>query len=535
MPDDVEFQCQPIRSNERTTGMRKTAQTRSPAQNRVRTSSGLDNWFYAPTWERTTLLGQDNDTARLQDVFWLIFADRKGEGASIQAKLEKLQLSAGFVHFGKKFAQRNDNTFELNPDVAEDYVKLLRKVQALAPRVLNIIHLGSFIRDGEPANSAMAASFQKFGFYSLLYLSQAVAELDISTQINIGIVSSRLHQVTGEEVLDPTMATVLGPCGVIPKEFSNINCFNIDLPANRPIDQLSSEVLGTILSEFSNKSRGGIVAYRGKYRWERTYRHVELPKALSSQMTSATPSVGRLRRGGVYLITGGTGGIGLALAKHLAETCQAKIVLTKKTPFPEKSKWRELQRTASAPEPVLKIIEKLLEIQDLGAEVEVIVAEASDRAQMKAALDRTVDRFGTIHGVIHAAGVSRAGLVAATSKEIAEEALAPKVYGTMVLAELLKKLNTPDLEFLVLFSSMASVTAPYAHCAYSAANLFLDAFASFSNTQNGFHTLAVNWPVWKEVGRVAEMEALVGGRDGRKMFSKRRSAQAMVCKLFGER
>jgi hypothetical protein len=52
---------------------------------------------------------------------------------------------------------------------------------------------------------------------------------------------------------------VLGPCGVIPKEFSNINCFNIDLPANRPIDQLSSEVLGAILSEFSNKSRGRIV------------------------------------------------------------------------------------------------------------------------------------------------------------------------------------------------------------------------------------------------------------------------------------
>jgi acyl transferase domain-containing protein/acyl carrier protein len=483
--------------------------TRLQGRNRVRASSNLDNWFYAPTWERATPLDQGGDTERLPDTYWLIFADREGEGACIQAKLDELRLPAGLVRFGERFIQRKDDTFELNPESREDYLELLRELQARAPRGLNIIHLGGFTRDGRPTNSSLAASSQTFGFFSMLYLSQAIAELGISIPINIGIVSSRLHQVTGEETLDPTMATVLGPCGVIPKEFSNVNCFNIDLPADRSIDRLPSAVVGAILSEFSNNSRGRIVAYRGKYRWERVYRQVELPKAPSSKISRTETTSRGLRREGVYLITGGTGGIGLALAQHLAETCKARLVLTKKAQFPEKARWKELQKTRELAGPVQKTLEKLLEIQDLGAEVEVVSAEASDRAQMKAALDYTVKRFGTIHGVFHAAGILRAGLMAANNGT-AEKVLAPKVYGTMILGELLREVKNTDLDFLVLFSSMASITTPYAHCDYSAANSFLDAFAGFSNTQNRFHTLTVNWPLWKEVGRVAEMEALLG-------------------------
>jgi hypothetical protein len=90
--------------------------------------------------------------------------------------------------------------------------------------------------------------------------------------------------------------------------------------------------------------------------------------------------------------------------------------------------------------------------------------------------------------------------------------LSPKVQGTLVLHELLESI---DLDFLILFSSMASVTSPFAHADYSAANSFLDAFAAYSNARRNYHTLAINWPVWKEVGSVAKLDTFMGVEDWR--------------------
>ena len=195
------------------------------------------------------------------------------------------------------------------------------------------------------------------------------------------------------------------------------------------------------------------------------------------------------------------------MARYLARVCQPRLVLTKKTPFPEKSKWRELLNAGDTPARIVKTIQALLEIEKLGAQVEILVAESSDREQMQKALDGVFGKFGTINGVIHAAGIVRAGLIQAKTKETAESVLAPKVYGTMILFDLLKKAN---LDFLILFSSITSVSTPYAECDYSAANSFLDAFTYFANAQKRFHTLTINWPGWKEVGQLTELETLPG-------------------------
>src|SRR5207302_10673079 len=191
--------------------------------------------------------------------------------------------AAGFVRFCKQFVHRVDGSFELNPGSLDDYLKLFRELEGRAVGSINIVHLGSVTMDDKETAHAPCASNQNFGFYSLLQIAQAVGELNSSIPIKIGIISNRMHEVTGEETLQPEMATALGPCGVIPKEFPNVTCFNIDLPENKAVGDLPNETIIKILSEFTGTGGSQVVAYRGNYRWKRKYERVKLSRPTLSE------------------------------------------------------------------------------------------------------------------------------------------------------------------------------------------------------------------------------------------------------------
>jgi acyl transferase domain-containing protein len=479
----------------------------APKQESVSAPSSLDNWFYAPTWKRTPFPNDIVDAAHPQAAFWLIVADKYGGGSRMKSKLHDLGMAATLVRFGETFVRHTDGSFELNPAGIEGYQELFLELERRTNGIpINIVHLGSLIREDEAAALASSAN-QNFGFFSMFHIAQAIGELRTSIPIKIGIISNRLHSVTGEEGVAPAMATVLGPCGVIPKEYPNIKCFSIDLPENHPIESLPDELLARIISEFAEEHASRVIAYRGKYRWERHFEQIRLKEPLPCSVPSKAAAIRRLKPGGVYLITGGTGGIGLAIAGYLANACRPRLVLTRKSPFPKKSSWIELVSAPDTPAPVLKTIAALMEIEKMGAEIDVLVADASDREQMQTAVGEVFARYGTINGVIHAAGIVRPGLIQAKTRETADSVLAPKVYGAMILFDLLKQVK-PD--FLVLFSSITSILTPYAECDYSAANCFLDAYSSFANTHGGFHTLTINWPGWREVGQLADLTPPTG-------------------------
>jgi NAD(P)-dependent dehydrogenase (short-subunit alcohol dehydrogenase family)/acyl carrier protein len=310
----------------------------------------------------------------------------------------------------------------------------------------------------------------------------------------------------------------------VPHELPNVACFNVDLPGPGIAGELADDVVVKILSEFSGQKQTEVVAYRGRHRWERRYKPVTLRAPAPAAQDAGGSTAEGLRERGVYLITGGTGGIGLAFAKHLARTCRARIVLTKKAAFPEKSEWRRTLDSKLAAEGVLEIIKELHEIERLGAEVQVLVADASDHDQMRRAVNETLGKYQTIHGVFHAAGIVAPRPIGSVTRLAAEEVLAPKVQGTWVLFDLLQDVK---LDFMVLFSSMSSVTGPYAHADYAAANCFLDAFAEYANSRSKFRTLSINWPVWREVGigagtsYFAQLEALLGVENLKEEMLKR--------------
>jgi len=219
----------------------------------------------------------------------------------------------------------------------------------------------------------------------------------------------------------------------------------------------------------------------------------------------------------VYLITGGLGGIGRAMAEYLARHLQAKLVLTSRSGLPPREEWNAWVENHEAADNASRQIRQIQDIEALGAEVLVLPADVADEAQMRVVIQQAIATFGTIHGVLHAAGVPASGLMQLKTPEMAASVLAPKVVGTLVLERVLQDI---PLDFLVLFSSMSSITGGGpGQVDYCAANAFLDAYARRHFLQHGM-TVAIDWGEW----RWDAWEAGLGGfpEEAQTYFKERR-------------
>jgi polyketide synthase 12 len=202
----------------------------------------------------------------------------------------------------------------------------------------------------------------------------------------------------------------------------------------------------------------------------------------SEDVLVAAERSGALRDDASYLITGGLGGLGLAVAEWMVEQGARHLLL--------------LGRGSPAP-PVRETIARL---RDAGAFVEVARADVSEPAA-RAALRDALARIGQpLRGVIHAAGVLDDGILLRQSAERFRGVMAPKVQGAWNLDRWTRE---DPLDFFVLFSSVASVLGSPGQGNYCAANAFLDALAH-ARRREGRPALSINWGPWSEVGMAAD-------------------------------
>ena len=194
----------------------------------------------------------------------------------------------------------------------------------------------------------------------------------------------------------------------------------------------------------------------------------------------------KLNAEGSYLITGGLGALGLQVARWLADRGAKNLLLL------GRSKPSEYARQTIA------------ELEQQGVTVNVALSDISDRH----ALEQVFATYGsTIKGVIHAAGVLDDGLLQGQTWSRFQKVIAPKVTGAWNLHLCTKDLN---LDFFVLFSSVASLIGSPGQSNYSVANTGLDAIARYRRSQN-LPALSINWGAWANSGMAVERDFKVSG------------------------
>ncbi|MFN6560833.1 MAG: SDR family oxidoreductase [Nostoc sp. ChiSLP01] len=456
------------------------------------------DWFYLPSWKQSLLPAPlaDEDLAKRKSS-WLVFIDDCGLGSQIVERLERDEHDVISVKLGAKFTQQSDRAYTLNPQQPDDYHTLVKEILAQRKFPNTIIHLWSVTNNSQTVSRLEGVDkAQDLGLHSPIFLAQALGKHNVMDDIQLTVISNNVQPVTTEEELCPEKATMLGAIKVIPQEYSSISCRSIDVVLPKSGTRSERKLIDQLLNELQAKSSDLFIAYRGLHRWVKTFEPVQLNQPSQTNL--------RLKEEGVYLITGGLGGVGLTLAEHLAKTVKAKLILLGRSAFPASDDWIKWLTNYGEDNDISRKIQKIQKLEQFGAEVLVVSADVANEEQMQAAIAKAQQRFGLINGVIHtAAVVDYAGVIQRRTKEMTESILAPKVRGTLILGKLLEHV---ELDFLVLCSSVGVVLykTKFGEVSYVAANEFLDVFSYYNTCKNGTFTVSINWDDWQEVGMSVE-------------------------------
>ncbi|MFF0155964.1 SDR family oxidoreductase [Streptomyces sp. NPDC005263] len=418
-------------------------------------------WLYTPSWQRLGPGPGAPAESTLPAGPWLLFGDSGGVGDALASSLRERGAAVVVVRQGGAFGRVGAASFVVDPTDFCDYEKLFDAlaVDGLTPE--RVVHLWSLdIAPGHLATDSLNQAFD-LGLFSVLDVARRLARGPGHEGAHIGVVVRDVHDITGGETLAPAAAMTEAALNRMSQEFAGLRCRSIDIGGST----LTPEAL---LAEIVAPT-GVPIAFRHGHRWTR-----HLVPAAAGPAPSVPTS--RLRPGGVYLITGGLGQMGLTLADHLARVAGARLVLTEQSPLPRPDAFDRWIAAHGAADPVSRKIEAVRGLERLGATVMAASVDVTDAGAMRELVGTARQRFGRIDGWFHCADAPHDQAhrgIDATDRAAWRQALAPRVRGALVLAEIFAE--TP-VDFGV---TMGSPTVPGSGDPWqAAADRFLHAQAS---------------------------------------------------------
>lgn len=435
----------------------------------------LPNWFYRPIWRPQPLAPMP--TSKLPEFGQtLVFLDESGLGERVCEMLEARGVACVRVKAETQFTQANE-TFTIAPGNPEHYRQLIGAIRAAGEPIAQVLHFWSCEPEPEAIASTQALqTTQERGIYSWYFLIQALATVRGEEEtVRAFCIGSQTQAIAGE-ILAPAKSPVLGLLRSLPQELPWVRVRHIDI-------ETGGDASADILQELEAGDREREIAYRQGVRY--------VPRLQCVEWESRSPSLPFVE-GGMYLLSGGLGGVGTEIARYLLQTHKAKVLLLGRTPLPPENERSQVEG---------KLAEKLTsyeELAQLDGEVAYEAADICDWEQVRSLVETCEYRWGTsLAGIVHLAGAYREGAIAEQTSEAIETVLQPKVLGTWTLSRLLE--TRRECAF-VSFSSIAGFFGGSGLSAYSAANCFLDAFVSYQRAIGVQQSYCLAWSTWDNLG-----------------------------------
>lgn len=406
----------------------------------------LKDWIYYPVWKNSILPFTELSA---QKKGYLIFSI--GDHLTDSIKFPLLKTGDDFVEvvIGEQYKKESKNKYIINPSEEEHYKTFVKEINKDNVVITDIIHCWSIGVNNNPIDLSEKGNTINLVYFSLVNTVKVLLQTKNLSGKRFCMLTDCLYNVIGNEELNGVPSLLLGLMNVLPQEYS-VSCFNIDIN----LKESDNTVYEKIAEEIKNNNRDRIIAIRNGKRWLQDYQKNSLPLVKEK---------GVLKNRGVYLITGGLGNVGFILAKYLLEQYQAKVVVIgrkKRTEKTGKEEW----------------ISRLQQLESISNTIFYHSMDVSDLSELKAGVEDIEKKTGTIHGVIHAAGIldmNSFELVEDISFKKTSTIFLPKVKGIENIYTIFK--NRP-LDFVWVTSSLASILGGLSYGSYSSANLYMDHF-----------------------------------------------------------
>ena len=432
----------------------------------------VTHWFHEPVWSRRDV--SETESVR---TLWLIADEPDTLLERTCAHLQQNGTRIVRVHSGADCVPLADNRAVVRAGEADDWRALLdAAIEAGAPPT-HIVHAW--------CSTPTALDREVAAFHSLAALGQALAQRDPALAVQVLALTRGAQDVIGGDLTDEVGALVLGPVLGLPQEVEALSMRIVDVDAGAGT---ATSMAPRLAREIAARDGEPVVAWRRGRRWVRTFRSVPVAAPADAQ---PLPLV---REGGVYVITGGLGGVGLALAEWMARQARVQLVLLGRRGL--------AAGQATAPEDRDRMA-AVARLESLGATVRAIAVDITD-AQRIAEVMRDIEReHGAITGVVHAAGTLADGLLALKSRQDMDAILAPKVRGLNALAAAIGEI---PLDFFVCCSSVSAMAGLPGQVDYASANAYLDAWCGRRATEVSYPVVSLAWSAWRDTGMVARLQ-----------------------------
>ncbi|HEU5078476.1 MAG TPA: AMP-binding protein [Opitutaceae bacterium] len=428
----------------------------------------LPSWFFRRDWRAKPV--EKDETLEAGETLWVIFRDSSALSEQIVSRIAERRAPIVTVDAGPSFEPIAPRAFVINPALAGDYDKLLETLNGTKARCV-FVHLWSHVENAPGAEEETESDGKmRSGANSLLHFAGAFSRWATSdTDSRLLVVSSFSQSVQSSEAVYPSLGIVLGLTATLPHELPGLKVSHVDIPAvARP------EIVTALIAEATAKETAMEVALRPSGRW------VAGLAAVAEQAESAKRS--KFKSGGLYVITGGLGGIGAVLSEKLLREFGAGLVITGRVSEDELRPERA------------QILQRLREIGSVNYE-RLDLADSSAWPRLWQSTQECFGRFPD--GVIHLAGEYHERALAEETPGGLAGALEAKARGAAVLSQFLR--DKPET-LMVLFSSLLGYFGGFNTGAYAAANHYLENLARERSRTGAANTHCILWSSWSDLG-----------------------------------